>query len=234
MTPRSFVVKQNTPAITVPNDAKRDERLRVQNIRERIESLERQLRDVSLTFETLRNTSSNDGDDGAVASPLVFDEDYFIVEEDDVSLTLDKLGGSAPTYIPVDTEVLVPENKQMLYTLPIVNDGTLTIDGTLVYLPQGLSGDEYPIEEVFEDQTLDGGFYTVLCDASSAGFTVSLPSAVDCPRATYQIKKIDATANIVLILPDGSETIDGAASISIGTQYEIHTIRSDGSTWWEV
>lgn len=38
--PRSFVKKENTPAITIPTDADRDERLRIQNIRERIERIE--------------------------------------------------------------------------------------------------------------------------------------------------------------------------------------------------
>lgn len=41
-------------------------------------------------------------------------------------------GQFVPTYIPANQTFVVPPNAQALYALPIVADGTLVIDGTLV------------------------------------------------------------------------------------------------------
>ncbi len=76
MTPRSFVNKLNTPAITVPNDAKRDERLRVQNIRERIESLERQLLALTQDFTSMSTVATSSGDTTITLSGLLYQGEW--------------------------------------------------------------------------------------------------------------------------------------------------------------
>jgi hypothetical protein len=45
------------------------------------------------------------------------------------------------------------------------------------------------------------------------------------------IKKIDSSGNTVTIDPDGSATIDGAATKVLTTQYEHTTIQYDGTNW---
>ena len=81
------------------------------------------------------------------------------------------------------------------------------------------------------------GFYTVtatdhtiILDVSSSHNLILLPAA-DYTGGIVVIKRIDASANITTIFPDGSETIDGLASYGISTQYESITIQSDGSNW---
>jgi len=73
--------------------------------------------------------------------------------------------------------------------------------------------------------------HTVLCDATSAGFTVSLPATPTPTGRVYQVKKIDATVNAVTVSGNGN-TIDGVATFVLATQYECVTFQWDGTTWW--
>ena len=72
----------------------------------------------------------------------------------------------------------------------------------------------------------------VVCDASGAAFDVELPPAASSPGVTIRVKKADASANAVTLTPDGSDTIDGAGSYALSTQYAGVTVISDGTSWW--
>lgn len=78
-----------------------------------------------------------------------------------------------------------------------------------------------------------GNEYTILCDDDTAGgvITVTLPAASGKSGRIYVIKKIGSTANIVI---DGnaSETIDGALTATLTTQWESITIQTNGSNWF--
>lgn len=71
----------------------------------------------------------------------------------------------------------------------------------------------------------------ILCDATSAGFTVTLLTAVGRAGKFYNIKKTDATANIVTIATTSSQTIDGASTFSIRAPKQSVTFVSDGANW---
>jgi hypothetical protein len=71
----------------------------------------------------------------------------------------------------------------------------------------------------------------VLGDATAGAVTVTLPTAVGIRGRRYTIKKIDAGAHAVTIDGAGAETIDGAATVALGTQYHFRIIVSDGSNW---
>lgn len=74
-----------------------------------------------------------------------------------------------------------------------------------------------------------------LCDATSAAFTVTLPSANASLGQMYTIKKIDASANAVTISRAGSDTIEGNATVALSAQYQYVTLVSGGSgTWYRV
>lgn len=73
-----------------------------------------------------------------------------------------------------------------------------------------------------------------VCDATSAGFTVTLPEAGGYKGKRFHIKKVDATANLVIVDGYSAETIDGQAAQTITTQYECITVVSDGTQWWIV
>jgi hypothetical protein len=81
------------------------------------------------------------------------------------------------------------------------------------------------------DITLDDTRSVILVSASGAARTVTLPSAVSIPGRWYLVKKTDASANTVTIDGDGSETIDGATTLVLDTQYESTIIISNGSGW---
>lgn len=71
---------------------------------------------------------------------------------------------------------------------------------------------------------------TIIGDASSSPFTATLPTAVGIAGKRYTIKRISASNNVTLA-GDGSETIDGAASKALATQYAFLTVQSDGTSW---
>jgi Cu/Ag efflux protein CusF len=74
----------------------------------------------------------------------------------------------------------------------------------------------------------------VPADATSAGFTVTLPAAATATAgATVVIKKIDAGTNIVTISRAGSDTINIAAtSTTLTAQDQTVVLVSDGTSKW--
>ena len=81
--------------------------------------------------------------------------------------------------------------------------------------------------------TLTASETVVLADATTAAFTITLPTAASStPRTIFYIKKIDATlANLVTIDGNGSETIDGMLSITLAQRGEAVFLQSDGTNW---
>jgi hypothetical protein len=86
----------------------------------------------------------------------------------------------------------------------------------------------------------DGSFYIslrdsiILCDTTSGNTTLNLPKASKAAWKVYTIKKADTSANQVDIVPDGTEVVDGASSLSLTASYESTRIASDGSSWWTI
>ena len=76
--------------------------------------------------------------------------------------------------------------------------------------------------------------YLILADATLGAVTVNLPAAADNAGLTIIVKKTDASVNAVVLDPNASETIDGAATKSTTTQYARFVVVCDGSTWWVI
>jgi len=72
----------------------------------------------------------------------------------------------------------------------------------------------------------------ILVDDDTAGsaVTITLPAASGASNRVYTMKKLGTTANVTV---DGnaSETIDGATTKALTTQYEVVRIICDGSNW---
>ncbi|MCK9365374.1 MAG: hypothetical protein M0P74_17440 [Syntrophales bacterium] len=81
------------------------------------------------------------------------------------------------------------------------------------------------------DYTLTRADEIVRFDAVLANLTASLPSALGDAGRTFTIVKIDATANRVTVKPAGAETIGGAGSLILQTQWVEVTIISNGINW---
>ncbi|CAB4190131.1 hypothetical protein UFOVP1288_39 [uncultured Caudovirales phage] len=72
----------------------------------------------------------------------------------------------------------------------------------------------------------------IFVNATTAPVTVSLPAAADNSGRTLTVKKIDSSGNAVTLDGNGAETIDGAATKALATQYYALTVTCDGTTWW--
>jgi len=88
------------------------------------------------------------------------------------------------------------------------------------------------IQTITADYTMIWADRTILADASSAPITVTLPDPASYPDEELSIKKIDSSTNAVTVAPHGSETIDGAASVSLANQWDSVTVKSDGTNWY--
>lgn len=88
-----------------------------------------------------------------------------------------------------------------------------------------------PINTQSSVYTLGVNDHTLLANASVAGFTVNLPEASSIAGRIYTIKKTDPTANAVTIDGNASQTIDGATTASIITQYQAITVQAFNSNW---
>lgn len=70
------------------------------------------------------------------------------------------------------------------------------------------------------------------CNSTTTGaMTANLPTAAGITGRVYTVKKIDASANAVTLDGDGTETIDGAATFALATQWKSVTIISTGTNW---
>lgn len=72
----------------------------------------------------------------------------------------------------------------------------------------------------------------ILIDATSGVRTVLLPFAAGNLGKEIVIKKNDASGNSVTALPRGSETIDGAVSVSTTTKLATIKVVSDNTNWY--
>jgi hypothetical protein len=79
--------------------------------------------------------------------------------------------------------------------------------------------------------TLDGTHYMVNVDATAGAKTITLPTAVGCAGRVYIIRKVDSSANAVIIDGNAAETINGTATYSLTIQYQTASIMSDGAGW---
>jgi hypothetical protein len=72
------------------------------------------------------------------------------------------------------------------------------------------------------------GWYMYLVDATAGNITINFPTAVG-NNAVYTVKKVDASANTVILTPNGAETIDGLATQTIRFQNTSVDVYSDNA-----
>jgi hypothetical protein len=71
----------------------------------------------------------------------------------------------------------------------------------------------------------------ILGDATSGAITITLPTAVGNTGEVFHIKKIDSSVNAVTIATTSSQTIDGALTAPLISQYQSFTLVSNGTGW---
>ena len=103
----------------------------------------------------------------------------------------------------------------------------LTIDST-VQIAGSLSG---KVVTVTTTPYSAGHELTILVDATAGNKTVNLPAGSTALHRLYHVKKIDSSSNTVTIDGNASQTIDGALTKVLATQYDSITIQCDGTNW---
>lgn len=73
-------------------------------------------------------------------------------------------------------------------------------------------------------------FY-ITCNAASGAVTLTLPALAGNPGLTYHFKKIDSSANACTLAAAGVDTVDGAATQILSSQYTSISIFAGGDEW---
>lgn len=87
-----------------------------------------------------------------------------------------------------------------------------------------------PVRTETAAYTAAGTDFAILCDASGGIFTVTLPPAADNKGLLLYIQRTSA-ANNVTIDGNGSETINGSATVTLSSQYASRLLISNGVGW---
>jgi hypothetical protein len=103
-------------------------------------------------------------------------------------------------------------------------EGTLGPTGPTGASGAGLSA----VNSVSSNTVLDATYHTVL---ASTTITITLPTAIGCADREYRIKKTDVDPAYVTIACNGSQTIDGSATLVLAQQNDAYILVSDGANW---
>lgn len=96
------------------------------------------------------------------------------------------------------------------------------------------SGASLPIRGISAATTLNANDYTVIANATSAAFAVTLPSAGAIPGRIYVVKKGDSSGNAVTVTATSGDNIDGSATRALSVANAVVAIQSDGINTWHV
>jgi hypothetical protein len=121
----------------------------------------------------------------------------------------------------------------------LVSNYALHTDGGLNHLGDTLELDgslRLPIHAVNSNYTITDWDkrYTILGTAGGSGIQVDLPLAANNPGRVVVVKKVDATVAAVTVAASGGDTVDGAASQAVASQWDRLTFQSDGVSQWFV
>lgn len=129
---------------------------------------------------------------------------------------------------------------QVEYTTVLNSNGGSITESNALYinnLPIKDTASAVRVKSITANYTTDWYDTILLVNASGGNITITLPdsglvaSTKDEMGKIFYIKKVDATANTVTVDGYSTQTIDGAATNVISTQYDSITIVSDGSNW---
>lgn len=76
------------------------------------------------------------------------------------------------------------------------------------------------------------GYDIILVTTGASNRTITLPTAADNTGRTLHIKKVDNGAGTVIVDGEAAETVDGAATQTLFTQYGQVKVCCDGTSWY--
>lgn len=113
------------------------------------------------------------------------------------------------------------------YTFDTTNKVVWWNDGNN-WLPMG---GRLPIVTKSANYTLTASDCVVLVTAGASGNTQTLPPASNAGQVVY-ILRVDSGAGTVTISRSGSDTIEGATSLTMAQQYQGYGLVADGGSGW--
>ena len=130
----------------------------------------------------------------------------------------------------IDFRVESDNNEHMLY----VSGGVDRVGISTGTPHSGLHIDSsvaFAARAITQNHTITAADHTIFTNATSTNITITLPSAANIAGRQYIIKRVDTAGTSVTIATDGSETIEGAASMAL-TDHRSVVVQSDNSNWW--
>jgi hypothetical protein len=96
-----------------------------------------------------------------------------------------------------------------------------------------IDGYQHEPRTLLAASTMTRGDGVILADASAGAFTITALPADEARTKIVRVKKTDASVNKVFIKAAGSDTFEGAATLTLAAQYDFVELYSGGgSTWW--
>ncbi len=140
---------------------------------------------------------------------------------------------SEETALPLERErILFSEDKDHNLLEEYLSDLVKVLENRLTQIADVVNINASPPSKVITgDYTLLQTDRVILVDASGGARTLTLPKTAFSPSRIFDIKKID-NINDVIIDPDGSETIDGNANVTLSTENEAIRIYCNGTEWF--
>ncbi len=80
------------------------------------------------------------------------------------------------------------------------------------------------------DYTVAADDYIILADGSTTAVNITLPTLLVAKNLNYKIKAVNIT-NVVKVITEGTETIDGAVDYTFSTANEVVEVVGDGANW---
>lgn len=128
--------------------------------------------------------------------------------------------------------IITPSHSIMCYDDAISGSPIFWVGGTNgnVFFKGSLKGTRYVTGS--GTTTLDTSHFIVDVSTTSGNATIALPSAVTNSGTVYVITRTTGGANSLTIDPNGSETINGAATLSLPNQWDTVTLYASGGNGW--
>jgi hypothetical protein len=108
----------------------------------------------------------------------------------------------------------------------------LALENRIATYLQGGGATRGTYRSVTATGNVQSGDYLLLCDSTAGAVTITLPPAALVPGRIYVFKRVNAGANNVVVDGYASETIDGAATYTLSSQWAGVTVMSNGTAWF--
>jgi hypothetical protein len=117
------------------------------------------------------------------------------------------------------------------------DQGSFTLQNTGAFYQNG--GINTKVSTISSSTSIDGSYHFIKVDASGGDIVIILPPAstvfVNNTGITYIFKRMDnVTTNTVTVMRTGSDVIDGGASMSLATRYEVKNLTATGPAEWSI